>query len=112
MTSNTTAPAAPALSFNTDDAQCIAKLTALLMVRFPDAEWCELEADGRLFALISQGAESRGGRLALPVQQMAEGAAWEVVCDEVQLVADAVSAGRAALEAGLEVGFQMLIGAA
>jgi hypothetical protein len=113
ITAHHTAPiTAAACLFNDDDALCIDKLAIILGVRYPDVEWEALEADGQPFALLSQPASSRGGALAMMVQQAADGTGWSVVCDDVALIEGAQSAGRAALEAGLEVGLQCLLGVA
>jgi hypothetical protein len=115
MTPNTahhTAITAAPDQFNDDDSLCIDKLATILGVRYPDVGWEELKADGQPFALLSQPASSRGGALAMTVQRMGDGAGWAVVCDDVVLATEAASAGRAALEAGLEVGLQCLMGAA
>src|SRR5450759_4559488 len=84
-------------------------MARLAGIRYPDAAWEELQADGQPFALLSQPASSRGGELSMTVQRMADGATWAVVCDGVVLSTSALSAGRAALEAGLEVGLQCLM---
>lgn len=105
-------PTPTACLFDEDDELGIDKLTAILDVRYPEARWMALEADGQPFALISQDEASPGGALAMTVQRMANGAGWEVVRDGVALATQAQTAGRAALEAGIEVAYQCLIGAA
>ena len=107
-------PSNATLSFDEEDELGIDKLAIILGVRYPDVTWCELVTDGVLGALVSQGSEGRGGAVAVYVQRVASdlpGERWRVVCDGVQVVADATSAGRAALEAAAEVGFQWLTGA-
>jgi hypothetical protein len=100
------------MTFTADDNLCIDRLATLLGVRYPAVLWEELEADGQPFALITQAAEERGGPLAMTVEREAAGTGWAVICDGVALVKGAVTAGRAALEAGMEVGLQFALGVA
>lgn len=112
MTPHAAPPTPTTCLFDEDDELGIDKLATILGVRYPEARWAALEADGQPFALVSQDAAARGGALAVMVQRMANGTGWEVVCDGVTLTTEAASAGRAALEAGIEVAYQCLIGAA
>lgn len=94
-----------------DDRDGIERMAMLLAVRVPGATWAELATnDGVPFVHIGSPAlgDARSG-LEGQLWRDAEGT-WRVELNGIEVAASRVSAGTAALMAGLEVAFQWLGG--
>lgn len=93
--------------FSADDEIAFDELACLIATRFPAADWLAATADdGRCFVFFSQGPDQRDSEFVVMLQQTKDGG-WEALYglgdDDAMLASSEVSAGDAAVEAGIEL---------